>query len=103
MNGTFNGIDFVVSDANIHVFNSHLIAGDDLKNEFIDFLFDFVEGLAENRTKKSMFNEWKAHNILYQYGLWKERTADVDFEFHQKWYHKVGYWLIAHLMREKML
>ena len=103
MNGTFNGIDFVVSDTNIHVFKSHLVAGDGLKNEFIDFLLGFVEGLAENRTKKSLFNEWKAHNILYQYGLWKERTADVDFEFHQKWYYKIGYWLVAHLMREKML
>lgn len=103
MNAEYNGIEFVVSDTNIHIFKSYLVNNDGVKKQVIDFLFDYVDRLAKYRSKKSMFNEWKAHNILHQHGWWVERTADVDFEFHQKWYHKVGYWLVAHLMREKML
>lgn len=97
----YGSIECHINENNIHVCKSYLVTNDDKKRDLIHNLWEHMDGLRKHRTEKSMFNEWKAHNIFYQHGWWKERTADVDFEFHQKWYYKVGYWLVAHLMREK--
>ena len=30
------------------------------------------------RTLKSQYEEWKAHNVLYKWGLFKSQMANVD-------------------------
>ena len=97
----YNGIKYEVSENNVHVINSYIVTNDNAKREFLKNLLRTTEGLK--RSEKSMLNEWKAHNIFYQHGWFQDHTADVDFEFKQKWYYKVGYWLVAHLMREIVL
>ena len=99
----YEGIEVTITEGNIHVHNSYLVTDDDKKRDLIHDLLENVAGLKEHRTEKSMLNEWKAHNIFYQHGWFKDHTADVDFEFKQKWYYKIGYWLVAHLMREIVL
>lgn len=95
-------IDYSVVGENVHVANSYLITDDNEKLKFIDFLLVNIDGLAEHRTAKSLFNEWKVHNALYQRGKWKNHTKDVDFEFKQKWYWKFIYWLFAKLLKEEV-
>lgn len=95
-------IDYSVNGNNVHLVNSYLITDDTEKLAIIYFLLGKVDGLAEHRTAKSMLNEWKAHNIFYQHGWWQDHTADVDFEFKQKWFYKLAWWLVAHIMREKL-
>lgn len=96
-------IIYTATSNNIHIHNSYLVVDDDIKRVCINELLEKEKELCKHRTAKSLFYEWKTHNIFHQHGWWVERTADVDFEFHQKWHYKVAYWLIAHLMREKVL
>lgn len=97
----FNGIEYDVNTNNIHVHNSYVITNDCAKLCFIRHLLETVEGFK--RSEKGLLNEWKAHNIFYQHGWWIDHTADVDFEFKQKWYYKIIWWLVSHLMREVKL
>ena len=94
---------YTATENNIHIYNSYLVTDDDIKWCYINEILEKEPALREHRTAKSLFYEWKAHNIFHQHGWWVDHTADVDFEFHQKWYFKVAYWLVAHLMREKVL
>lgn len=48
-----------------------------------------------NRKWQSLLNEWKAHNILFQLGLFKSHTRSVDFENNPKWYFTLGYWILS--------
>lgn len=97
----YMGITFQVSSNNIHVVKSCEVHNHDIKREFIRHLFEVVPNLDQHRTPKSMFREWKAHNVLHQYNISVERTRDVDFEFKQKWYYKLGYWFIATFFKER--
>ena len=36
------------------------------------------------RTLKSYLIEWKAHNTLYNWGLFRSRTANVDLDENEK-------------------
>ena len=47
------------------------------------------------RSLKSYVREWRAHNRLYKLGLFKDRTKDVDLNVHEKWYRRLGYFLLG--------
>lgn len=51
--------------------------------------------ILQKRTDKSLIEEWKAHNLLYYLHLFRSHTADVDFEYPQKWYYKVIYKILS--------
>ena len=96
------GIEVTFSPTNIHIKNSYRITDDDEKRAIIKCLFKVNKKLEDVRTKEDIFNEWKAHNILFQHKFQQARTKDVDIEFNQKHFLKVGYWLIAHFLKEKV-
>ena len=97
----YRGIEYVVSENNVHVINSYQIKNDETKRDFIMHLLVSVKGLADCRSQQSMFDEWKVHNALYQRGKQVERTKDVDFEFNQKWYFAIGYWFLSKILKER--
>lgn len=97
----YRGIEYVVSENNVHVINSYQIKNDEIKRDFITHLLVNVKGLADCRSAQSMFNEWKVHNALYQRGKQVERTKDVDFEFNQKWYLAIAYWFVSKILKER--
>lgn len=39
----------------------------------------------------SMINEWRAHNLLYSFGIQRDRTKTVDLDINQPWYMKIIY------------
>lgn len=47
------------------------------------------------RTISDMEAEWRGHNLLYSMGLFRERTADLDLEYPQKWYKKVAWRILS--------
>lgn len=54
------------------------------------------EGYAiDKRRISSMVHEWRVHNLLYNLGIFKNRTKDVDFESNQSWYIKVLYYILS--------
>lgn len=48
-----------------------------------------------HRSNSSLIREWAAHKLLYSLGMWKSHTESVDLNYPQKWYVKVGYFIIG--------
>ena len=97
----YNGIEYNIGADNVHVCNSYVITNDEAKRVFIRHLLETVDGLK--RSEKSLFNEWKGHNVFYQRGWWKNHTADVDFEFKQNFVLKIIWCVVSHIFKEKTL
>lgn len=47
------------------------------------------------RSDSSIKREWAAHNLAYSIGIKRDKTADVDLNFEQRWYVKLGYFIIG--------
>ena len=47
------------------------------------------------RSLKSYLREWRAHNRLYYWGLWKDRTKDTDLNVNEYWYRRLGYFFLG--------
>lgn len=47
------------------------------------------------RSERSLRLEWASHNLAYLLGYKPERTANVDLDYNQKWFEKIGYFLIG--------
>lgn len=47
------------------------------------------------RSVSSLAREWMAHNFLYDLGIKRERTADVDFETAQAWHVAAAYFALS--------
>lgn len=59
-------------------------------------LYNFYpDNPLSKRSMKSLINEWRAHNLLYSIGMFKSRTAHVDFESKQPWYLKIAYAILS--------
>lgn len=47
----------------------------------------------ENRSMRSMQLEWATHNALYNMGLFRSHTKDVDIEAEQAWWLTAAYYV----------
>ena len=83
---------------NVKIIDSYLIKEDAVKYAFIGSLKD--DGLLLGRSYESLMREWKAHNILYKFGLFKERTRDTDLNENESWFRRFGYFIITLLFKE---
>ena len=51
--------------------------------------------LLWNRSESSLRREWAAHNLAYALGINRDKTKDADLNFEQKWYEKLGYFIVG--------
>lgn len=57
---------------------------------------DFEDPFAINkRSLFSMITEWRAHNLLYNLHIQRDRTRSVDLEYPIKWYKQVAYFILS--------
>lgn len=98
-----NGISLKIklTEEGISILNSYIIKDDADKKETIDELCFIFPQILEHRTKKDIFYEWKAHNILFNKNIQKKRTRDTDLEFNLKTFHRIVYRLICLIFKEK--
>lgn len=79
---------------NIHIENSYKISKWDFKNTLITrrvyATSDELDVFA-HRSYLSMQLEWCCHNFLYNLGVARERTKDVDLNYPQKLWEKILY------------
>ena len=47
-----------------------------------------------SRSDISLYREWKAHNRLYKWHLFRRHTKDVDLGY-EPWYRRLCYFLLA--------
>lgn len=90
-------LEITISPNNTHIKDSYLVKSrKDMKNILTQIsLPNFSSYACDKRSIKGMVREWCAHNLLYNMGLYKTRTKDVDLEYPQKWYCKVGYFILS--------
>ena len=86
------------NNENVKIIDSYLIKEDAVKYAFIDSLKD--DDLLVSRSYQSLIREWKAHNILYKFGLFKDRTKDTDLNENESWFRRLGYFIITLLFKE---
>lgn len=90
-------LEVVISPNNTCIRDSYLVKSrKDMKNILNQIrLPNFSDYACDKRSIKSMIREWRGHNLLYSLGLWKARTKDVDLNYPQGWYEKVGYFILS--------
>lgn len=68
------------NDSNYKIYSSYLIKDKEDRNDILNVLkkYNLLTNFDFNRTIESMRIEWTIHNILYELGIEKNRTKDVD-------------------------
>lgn len=85
----YNNYNITLSSNNIHIEDSY-------RCKHIKDILKYIK-LQDPKCSRSLFgmiNEWRSHNLLYSFGLYKDRTRSVDLEFNSKWYYSVAYFII---------
>ena len=60
--------------------------------EICDWQLEKFTDFRVNKFKNVV--EWKAHNLLYFLNIKRDHTQSVDYTVKEKWYRKLGYWLL---------
>lgn len=82
----------IVTKNNIHIENSYEIRNPFTMNDILNEIRKQYESdVLLYRSNWSLIREWITHNNLYILGYKREQTKDVDLNYPQKWYHKLGY------------
>lgn len=83
---------------NIHINDSFAVSKHSFKAVLATYDDDDARAVRAKRSDFSLLTEWAAHNALYNLGIARERTKDVDLQIPQKWYEKIGYPVIGCLV-----
>ena len=99
---SIDGLNIIITPNNIHIEDSYRVVNPvDMKhvlNDTIDFLNTnhiTMDTPFNHRSICSMVSEWKTHNNLYTLNIQPERTKSIDLDWPQKWYYKLGYWILG--------
>ena len=82
---------YYINDSNINIKNSCEISKKDFDNIINEIRSKFTNSVLTNRSNYSLKMEWAVHNMMYNFGIYKSRTKDVDLNYPQKWYEKLLY------------
>ncbi len=101
-----NNTKFVVffSNNNIHIRDSYLIKNDEDKIKMLDLIMgsdEYAKG-NHNRSRDSYLIEWKAHNVLYEWGIAPSRTASVDLNEDESLFRRICYFFLSKLEKKKV-
>ena len=86
-----------ISENSIKLINSCLVHKVDFEKELNKIKNLHPNLPLWNRSVSSLRREWATHNILYDLGLFMERTTDVDLNFKHKWYVSLAYWIVGEI------
>ena len=92
-------ISYRISPTVITVYDSYLVKDDDTKRAVISKLLSQAPDFPR-RDVGSLLREWKAHNILYGWGIRPESTRDVDLDVGEPLWRRMAYWFLAFFFKE---
>ena len=89
-------LDVKYSFANVHIVDSATIPKEKIA-DWVKIIKSFGEqnGYEYSRSLKSWINEWRAHNLLFKWGIAPHRTKDVDLNEDESSTRKLGYLLLS--------
>lgn len=84
------------STTNVHINNSYTINKSDIA-AWVKLIkaVGAKNGYVYSRSEASWIEEWKAHNVLYKFGIQPSRTKDVDLNEDETALRKLGYCLLS--------
>ena len=84
------------SKTNVHVNDSYAVAKADIA-DWVKQIKSFGESYdyTYTRTDKSWINEWKAHNVLYKWGIEPDRSKHVDLDEGETLLIRICYFLLS--------
>lgn len=87
---------YYISDNNIHIYYSYKYTQDEFRTAIMHLRYMYPNNsVLCNRSDSSLMREWAAHTLLWKLNCYRSRTADVDLNYPQKWYVKLGYFLFG--------
>ena len=92
-------LEFSYTKDNIHIFKSYLIDRENM-DEWLDLIRRSIRsasGLVYKRSNDSWRSEWIAHNVLYNMGIQRSRTSEVDLNEDETKFRRFCYSVIAFL------
>ena len=84
---------YKITDNNIHLIDSYLIPKEKMVWELIKIRNLHPSCPVFQRSFRSLKAEWCSHNAAYFLGIKRERTKDVDLNYPQPWYVRLGYYV----------
>lgn len=90
-------VEMTMSIDNIHIRNSYLIQDREVMLYQIGYFRKVGGSKALLRSDKSLVNEWRAHNLLYDLHLFRSHTRDVDLDWPARWYTEAAYAILSFL------
>ena len=75
----------------VKLYDSHAVSKKDFSRE-LGYIRDLHPTCRLwHRSERSLRLEWAAHNLAYNLGINREKTADCDLNYEQTWYVKLAY------------
>lgn len=72
----------LISENNIQIQDSYKISKYEFDKIINNIKTDLPEHIvSKNRSNRSLKNEWAIHNLLYNIGIARSHTKDVDFNY----------------------
>lgn len=95
-------VRYEIQGDNCHVIDSYQhVDNDRLKEDFIRHVMDTNPNfLTGKRSIQSYVIEWKAHNILYRWGMFKQSTQHADLNISESYIRRLGYCVLVRFFRE---
>ena len=89
-------LDVLVSENNIHIYDSYLISSrKEMKEQISDIKSWYPSHPIFDIPEYILIAEWCSHNLLYNLGLFQYRTKDVDLNYNKSWIEKIVYVLVS--------
>lgn len=93
-------LNVTYSNTNVHINDSYTVANKDIDYWATRIMtYGAENGYVYARSAKSWVSEWKAHNLLFKWGIEPARTKDVDLNENETTIRKIGYFLLSLLYR----
>jgi hypothetical protein len=99
---TFEGkvVKVTLSDTNTNIENSYRFKSISIMKDILNWIkaasiVSSTERAISKRSMFSMINEWRVHNLLYSFGIKRDRTKSVDLDINQPWYMKLAYTVLS--------
>lgn len=90
--------NYTVNPNNIHLESSFRIPKEDFEHELKALREQYPDSLVWNRSMESLKLEWAAHNALHAIGIVRNRTADMDLNWPQPWFVRLGYAILGRVV-----
>ena len=90
-------INYILGPETLTIYDSYKILSCEMEDILQNIKMNATESsLIYKLPMETMINEWKAHNLIYELGMFKDRTAHVDIT-DNPWYIRCIYYIAARI------